>query len=232
MGFTKEKTIIVSAKDFLARDAICHAEFESGGQHYLVQVVRDMDVGNPREEFDHAWTWATTRGAGYSDKHAMSLDEWRGMEKAERARYLSYPLRLLRHSGDTVYVGSGEHWADPGGWDSGQMGVAYITKERVLSEWGAVWKDGKVVNKAKRLTRAIVEKAYKSLKTEVAEMNLFLQGDVYGVMLTCLETEDCDSCWGFYCGAKEEICRAVTELLPAGMAAEEERAVIEALEWA
>jgi hypothetical protein len=221
----------VSAEDFLDKDAVCHAEFEHDKKHWLVQVVPDMDAFNPREDLDHAWTWTTTERAGYSDKGAMDIDDWYDMEKAEREKYIAYPLALLRHSGDTIYVGSGEHWADPGGWDSGCMGVAYITKKKAVHEWGCVWKHGEVVKQGVKLTKKVREKAFACLKAEVAEMNMFLHGEVYGVIVTCLETEEDDSCWGFYCDSRKDIERCVKELLPNGMASEAEEAVVNALEW-
>ncbi|MDR1073822.1 MAG: hypothetical protein LBL45_09145 [Treponema sp.] len=92
MGFTKRKTIVVSAEDFLDKDEVCHAEFEHNRKRWLVQVAPDMDALNLREDFDHAWTWATTRNAGYSDKGAMDVDDWRDMEKAEKEKYVYYPL--------------------------------------------------------------------------------------------------------------------------------------------
>jgi hypothetical protein len=231
MGFTKQKTVTVSAVDFLASEAICHAEFEHGKTHWLVQVVPDTDAFNPREDFDHAWTWATTRNAGYSDKGAMDIDDWNYMEKAEKEQYLYYPLGLLRHSGDTLYVGAKEHWADYGGWDSGCMGVAYMTKRKAIQEFGCTWKNGEVIKQGTKLTPKVREKAFARLKSEVVEMNMYLHDEIYGVIITCLETEDNDSCWGFYCDGRKEIGQRVKELLPRGMTGEAEEAVVNALEW-
>lgn len=223
MGFVKLKTVEVSAADFLWGDAVCHAEFEHDGAHYLIQAGRDSDERDPREEWDHAWTWTTTLNAGYSDKDAIDVDDWSDMDPKEAKQYLCYPLALYRHSGDVIYLGAKDHWADPGGWDSGQMGLAYITKKRAIAEWG---KEG-----AKRLTKNIKDAALKCLKAEVAEMNAWLQGDVYGVELVNLETEERESCWGHYCDSREELLRALRELLPSGMTAKEESAVLENLEW-
>jgi hypothetical protein len=231
MGFTRQKTIDVSAEDFLRRDAVCYAEFEHDTKHYLVQVVPDMNAPNPREEFDHAWTWVTTRNAGYSDKGAMGINDWHYMEKAEREKYIFYPLGLLRHSEDTLYVGSGEHWADSGGWDPGCVGVAYMTKEKAIHEWGCTWKNGEIIKQGLRLTKKVQERAFECLKAEVAEMNMFIHGEVYGVIVTCLETEEEDSCWDFYCGSREDTRQCVKDMLPNGMTAKAEEAVVNALEW-
>jgi hypothetical protein len=223
MGFTKEKTVTVSAKDFLWKDPVCYAEFEHDGRHYLIQAAQDRDVDCPREEHDHAWTWTTTKGAGYSDRGAIPLDDWEEMEEEEKKKYLYYPLSLLRHSGDTVYVGAKAHWSDPGGWDSGCMGVAYITKQDALLEWGG---EG-----ATRLTAKIREAAHKCLQAEVEELNLFLGGYVYGISVTLLETEEQESCWGYYCADTAEIARCMREYLPDGMTEEEMDSALAGLEW-
>jgi hypothetical protein len=231
MGFTKQKTITVSAEDFLDSNHVCHAEFEHNGKHYLVQVVPDIDLFSPREGDHHEWKWTTGRNAGYSARGAMSIDAWHGMKKAEREKYLAYPLGLLRHSGDTLYVGSKEHWADPGGWDSGCMGVAYIEKKKAARAWDGTLKNGEIVKQGTRLTKKVRKEALECLKAEVKEMNMYLRGEVYGVIVTCLETEADDSCWGFYCDGRGEIEQAVRRVLPKGMTAEEKNAVIEALDW-
>jgi hypothetical protein len=161
----------------------------------------------------------------------MDLDEWDELEEAEKEKYLAYPLGLLRHSGDVVYVGNKGHWADPGSWDSGCMGIAYITKKQALKEWGGAWKNGNRVKTGTRLTKKVRDAAFESLKAEVAEMNLFLQGDVYGVVVTNLETEEEDSCWGFYCAGGDDIRRCVKEMLPAGMPKEAKTELLNELDW-
>jgi hypothetical protein len=223
MGFAKEKTVEVCAEDFLRDDLVCHAEFEHGGKRYVVQVVRDRDVENPRLYFDHAWTWATTRGAGYSDKGAMSLSAWDDMDKEEREQYLCYPLGLYRHGGDHVYVGGGAYLD---AWDSGQMGVAYITKEEALAAFGGRGKIGESFKPAKRLTKQVREKALAGLKSEVEEMNCFLHGDVYGVIVTDFDLEDDESCWGFYCADDKEIGACVMDMLPGDMTKEAKQSVV------
>jgi hypothetical protein len=223
MGFTKEKVITVSAKDFLQKNAVCHAEFEHDGLHYLIQAMSDDDAENPREDDSSCWTWTTTTGAGYRDKGAMSLDAWEEMEKADKERYLWRPLGLYRHSGDAIYVGSGEHVMDPGGWDSGCMGVAYITKKDAIDVWGDVG--------ALRLTKKIQEAALRGLQAEVEEMNMWLLNQVYGVSCVLLETEQTWDCWGYRCSDRAELKRCMRDHLPDGMTEEAMDAVLAGLEW-
>jgi hypothetical protein len=91
--------------------------------------------------------------------------------------------------------------------------------------------NGEAVKQGVRLTKKVKAKAFECLKAEVAEMNMFIHGDVYGSIVTCLETEEDESYWGTFREGRVEIQQLVKDILPSGMTAEEEDAVINALEW-
>lgn len=127
------------------------------------------------------------------------------------------PLRLLDHSGISMSIGSGAHWADPGGWDSGQVGWIYMTFEEAKSnfktdendtveEWHGPNKDQRVLLK---------DVMIRVLEGEVETYDQYLTGDVYGFVVskivpyekknldtgevTIIEEEEVvDSCWGFF----------------------------------
>jgi len=108
---------------------------------------------------------------------------------------LSLPLYLYDHSGITMNT-TGFSYIDSGGWDSGQVGFIYVTKEVLREEF----------NK-KRLTQKDIDHAYDILNAEVKIYNYYLTGEVYGYALIKLETCDkcghteestIDSCFGFY----------------------------------
>lgn len=46
------------------------------------------------------------------------------------------PVGMYDHSGYTFYEGTGPHAIDSAGWDSGQVGFLYVTKNRLRSETG------------------------------------------------------------------------------------------------
>jgi hypothetical protein len=224
MSFVKEKTIVVSSEDYLKRDWVCWTEFEHNESRYVVQAVRDNDAENPRKSWDHSWTWSTTRGAGYSDKGAMSLDDYENLSKEERKEYLFAPLGLYRHSGDHVYLGDKDHLMDPGGWDSGQMGVAHIKKSDAAKCFSK--------NGSKVFTASIKSAALEALRWEIKEMNAWTSGEVYGIILTNIDTEEEEeSTWGHFCYEKGDIEDVIKELLPNGISKEEESSIIESLEW-
>jgi hypothetical protein len=131
MSFSKEKTITVTSEDFLSKDWVVKAEFIGDDRKpYLVQAVFDGDCESPRK-WDNLWTWATTQGAGYSDKGALRLDditeELHG--NTFQNNYLFYHLYLYRHSGDILSVSNtGYPFNDQ--FDAGCIGIAYLSKKK------------------------------------------------------------------------------------------------------
>ena len=129
-------------------------------------------------------------------------EAWQAARAKARGRildkhYIMLPLRLYDHSGISMYVGSQPSPFDPGGWDSGQVGWIYVTRDKAIEEWAG---------KGKRLTRRARELAVKCLEGEVETYNQYLTGDVYGYVIedeTGEEVED-GSCWGFF---GEEYCK-------------------------
>lgn len=70
-------------------------------------------------------------------------------------------------------------------WDSGQVGFVYIALEVVREEFGA-----------KRVTRALREKAEDILRGEIVSYDAHLGGRVYGYVIE-RDGEEADACWGF-----------------------------------
>jgi hypothetical protein len=100
------------------------------------------------------------------------------------------PLYLYDHSGITMNTTGFSC-----GWDSGQVGFIYVSRETLRKEYSV-----------KRISNKIVEKATKLLIGEVETYDQFLKGDVYGFKVFKVETcdkgceheEEIGSCWGFY----------------------------------
>jgi hypothetical protein len=219
MGFMKEKTIVVGAEDFVKADALNWAEYEHEGLHYVVQVAPDRDCPYPRNDRDTVWTW--TRGVSEcfdDDRDALSLDDWDGMDAKTKEKYL---WRLLgvrdsyHHNTDTVYVAKSAFTdKEAANWVGarGQVtfsGVAYVLKKDAVN---AV--TGK---KGGKFTEYVKEKAFQYLDDEVSEANLWLHGEVYGCIVTCIETEEEESCWGFLCDDWKEMKARVKEMIPEGV---------------
>lgn len=100
--------------------------------------------------------------------------------------YVILPVALLDHSGLRIWVGSGPSPFDPGGWDSGQVGWVYCSREEAKAWFGR-----------KRWSPKLQRKAEGVLRGEIMTFDRYLSGDVWGYVVEKDGTE-IDSCWGFY----------------------------------
>lgn len=71
-------------------------------------------------------------------------------------------------------------------WDSGEVGLVYVTRDEILAEYGGV-----------RLTKSKRDRARRVLEAEVKVYDQFLTGDVYGYIVKDMDSVF-DSCWGYY----------------------------------
>jgi hypothetical protein len=121
------------------------------------------------------------------DKHEFKTPQ--DFEESDERKdiALMLPLGLIDHSGISMYVGSGAHACDPGGWDSGQVGWIYVTRAKLRSEYSR-----------KYVTKSLLAKAEEVLRGEVKTYDQDLTGDVYGYIIEDEHGNDVESCWGFY----------------------------------
>lgn len=83
-------------------------------------------------------------------------------------------------------------------WDSGTLGLVFVTRESMDSGWGAgQWTD---------------ENVAQAIKAEVQEYAAYVAGECYGYVVKDKDDETLDSCWG-YIGSKyvEEAAREAAE---------------------
>lgn len=99
---------------------------------------------------------------------------------------VSMPLYLYDHSGITM---STSKFSCP--WDSGQVGFIFLTKDKILEEWGH-----KRLPPQQLLTKKLKEQARACMEAEVEEYDQYLTGDIYGFVVTRGDEEE--SCRGFY----------------------------------
>ena len=73
-------------------------------------------------------------------------------------------------------------------WDSGQVGVIFITKEKMRKEYSK-----------KRVSKQLIERVKGYLKNEVEEYDQYLTGDCYGMTITDTDNdEEVENSWGYY----------------------------------
>lgn len=188
---------------------------------FRIEIFHDPDPINPRTEYDNGGTMLCLHGRySLGDEHSYTTpeqianaviqsvnsdaDDFDDLEKAEAAfddlPVTVLPLYLYDHSGITM---STKPFHCP--WDSGRVGLIYITDERAASFYGY---DQNAPDFKEKVTAALI--------AEVDEYDNYLTGSAYGYRVFSRDEnddEEVDSCWGFlgdmdYCiqQAKENVC--------------------------
>lgn len=120
------------------------------------------------------------------DLHESDFDSWEEIEETLRNEYnavVILPLYLYDHSGITMSVGPFAC-----GWDSGQVGYIYASKEDIEKAYGEYNTETHVL-------------AERTLYAEVEEYDDYLTGNVYGYIAYTWDGDDwieTDSCWGYF----------------------------------
>lgn len=131
----------------------------------------DRDIPFSSDQFD---SWAE-----------MEDYIWKDLDAA-----VVLPLYLYDHSGITMNT-TGFSCT----WDSGQVGFIYVTRDKIMEEYGV-----------KSIRRELKEKVEKILVNEVETYDQYLTGDVYGFEIVKIvkcdhgheHEEKEDSCYGFF----------------------------------
>jgi hypothetical protein len=147
-----------------------------------VKILNDSNPESPRE-WDNLGTMACFhRRYNLGDKNEFKTpDELQAHLEETKAIHL--PLYLYDHSGLTMNTTG---FSCP--WDSGQVGIIFVTPENIRKEFGK-----------KRITAKLREKVKEILRAEVETFDEYLRGDVYGYVVE-KDGNHLDSCWGFYGG--------------------------------
>lgn len=112
------------------------------------------------------------------------------------------PLYLYDHSGISMSTGSFEGRAPHAAWDSGLVGVAWITRETAEREG----------------TGDRVAWAERCIDGEVEVYDQYLRGDVYGYVVETPAGDVLESLWGMY---GWDYCRSEAEAMAALCASQE-----------
>jgi hypothetical protein len=149
---------------------------------YRIEVRQEEYPIDPRKEFDHLGTIISLHSRYcLGEKHSFASSAEILSHLQEISAYW-LPVYLYDHSGITI---STKPYTCP--WDSGQIGVIYVSWEKAKAEFGPCPK----------------RKALKCLESEIREYDDYLTGNVYGYCIIDNEGNEIDSCWGYY-GNPEE----------------------------
>jgi hypothetical protein len=156
---------------------------------YRIDIIQDTDPESPRT-WDNLGTMVCFHSRhDLGDKHNYNHKDYNGWDEMEMDIIkqenvgVILPLYLYEHSGKTMNTTGFSC-----GFDSGQVGFIFISKEKIREEYGV-----------KRITQKVRDRVEKLLVGEVETYDQYLTGDIYGYRITDTETdEELDSCWGFY----------------------------------
>lgn len=147
-----------------------------------LEIHVDTDPLNPRTEYENFGKLVCFHSRyTLGDQHDLSLEYAQRIEENRSDKYIVLPVYMYDHSGLTI---SSTPFSCP--WDSGQIGIIYVSKEKVRNEYG--WK---VITKKRK------EQIIKNLESELTTYDHYLTGSVYGYK-KFVNGEEEDSCWGFF----------------------------------
>lgn len=158
-----------------------HVEEESV-HGYTVRVYYDEDPMNPRG-WDNVGVMVCGHrrydlGDEQGPTHVETISELVEWARNERGATVVLPLYLLDHSG--LAMRTGPFHEDPGGWDSGIVGIIFDTPETLEN------------------TGVLPEHVESALRGEVETYDSYLQGQVFGYVVTDYEGDIVESCWGYF----------------------------------
>ena len=155
-----------------------------------ITIDQDMDPESPREWDNLGTMFCSHRRYTLGDYQfdADDFDGWDAVKKhleEDEGAVVILPLSLYDHSGISMSVGEAH------GWDSGQVGFIYMTREKIEKEFPDDYATD---------IEATHEKVEKYLEGEVETYNQYLQGDIYGFTITNPKEDDeeVDALWGLY----------------------------------
>lgn len=136
---------------------------------------RRYNLGDTQLETSFSTNWEEAFMQHIADVYELDVEDPFNMSGSEIKRVHKYieeniiykPLSLYEHSGLAIKVGV------TSGWDSGQVGWAYIHRKDAIGLWGI-----------SNLTQRVRDKALKAIKLEVEEYNSYLSGQMYMVAIT------------------------------------------------
>lgn len=169
---------------------------------HTIKIEQDENTESPRE-WDNLGTMVCFhRNYELGDKTNYTPEDFENIAEVKKKFAIVLPLYLYDHSGLRMKVGSFAGLLPQGHaeFDTMQVGFIVVTADKLRKEYAV-----------KRITKSILAKAEKILRSEVATYDQFLSGDVWGFVT------DNDSVWGFYgvedaiTGGKEAIDYQVAE---------------------
>ena len=159
-------------------------------QDYLADLIGWDD---DKQQAVHDY-WFNRAGGSDEERYTEARNKLEErIQKEFDKQFISLPVYLYDHGSLTISTGS---FSCP--WDSGQLGLIYVSKDKVRQEYGI-----------KHVTKAWQEKVEGYLRGEVETYDQYLTGDVWGFQIFEVpegadpeelgeDLEEVESCYGFF----------------------------------
>lgn len=163
-----------------------------------VRIVQDEDPQSPRE-WTHGAELVYSHGRyDFPNDAEVDFDQFGGWgEVAAKltadGALLVVPVYMIDHSGLAFRVGADFGDIDPGNWDSGQIGLAYVTPQNWADTQGTEWTGS---DEQMATARALAV-------SDVETYGQYVSGEVYGYVISDGDTS-VESLWGIYDYAEAE----------------------------
>lgn len=189
-----------------ATTMVCwHSRYNLGDMEHNGKRGRESRLtpisDNYQEPIDLLYELAGVDRNEYQDEQYEKTGSWDDMDTADLYKLIEEKGTIIRtlylydHSGITISMGG---FSCP--WDSGPVGYVYITKEKIVKEWG----EGEDA----------YEKAEACMKAEVELYDNYLTGEVYSFKILNADEEEVDSCSGYYGDSgKEDMIKECKSLI-------------------
>lgn len=178
---------------------------------YTISITEDDNPKSPREwdnlgtmicshrrydlgDTDHPYKHTIRRML--SDYGYVDMQELIDVIQQNEGEIIWLPLYLYDHGNITMYTDNNTTYHQHAAWDSGVVGMIYVSKAQVRKEYG--WK---------HITKERANTILGYLRNEVTTYDQYLTGDVYGYEIS-KDDDELDSCWGFF---GEDYCRQEAE---------------------
>lgn len=175
---------------------------------YVIEIHIDGDPFSPRDDDNTSTMVCFHKRYNLGDKHSYNEKDYASWGElydaieADDKPILIRPLYMYDHSGLAFRMGTGFNDIDSGGWDWGQVGWIYVSKDSFDAE-------RPVLSGVMPQTETEEETLARCLKLMESELETYAQyvnGEVYGFVISKIEVcshgdehrEEIDSCWGFY----------------------------------
>lgn len=163
---------------------------------FTVEIDYDYDADSPRDEWHSCEMVMGHRRYDFPNDAGISFDDFGGWREVNEklladGALVTMRIYMIDHSGIAL---SASEWGnpytafDPGEWDSGQVGIAYVTPENWRECHGTEWTG----------SDEQVETAKRMISASVTEYGQYVNGEVYYYTITDpRDGEVVESCGGF-----------------------------------